>query len=166
MTIQLMSACLIAAGAAVMDLRWRRISNVFLGGCLAAAIVLIFRSGPGSIASSAAGGALPLLLLLPFFRFRMIGAGDIKLLALLGVLLGPRTILRCLFWSFAIGAVFSVGLMACCGNAGERFSYLIDYTKSILEGRQRRPYRKEWDARANIHFSVPVLMTVLMMTGG
>ena len=145
------------------------ISNRFLLTALAVALIWRIGTHPGDgvrFVDTLAGGALPFLLLFPFFCFRMIGAGDIKLLTVLGVLFGAAGSLWCLFWSFAIGSVFSVGLMAANQNAGERFRYLIAYVRDDLPGGRRRPYRNEAQGDAVIHFSVPVLMTVLMMTGG
>ena len=146
----------------------------------------------------------------------MIGAGDIKLLAVLGAFLGAEKSLWCLFWSFALASVFALGVMLARGTMRERFSYLAAYTGRFLQTRRREPYRQTecagregqqqapakageqqteraatagggrhvnrvtgsrrqtgkirepagWDSGANIHFAVPVLMAVLMMTGG
>lgn len=78
-------------GAVFFDLRTRRIPNllvvagacvgVFLGAC---------QQGIAGISISLLGLATGFALFLPGYALRMTGGGDLKLLAALGTLLGPR----------------------------------------------------------------------------
>ena len=176
-------ALLTAVFAMVSDLRTGRISNRFLLLCASAGcgfhiwmFVQAHSAGfhdPGewirAVLSAAAGplaGALiPVLLLGWLFLFRMIGAADIKLLAVLGILLGPEKSFVCVLWTMIFAAVFAAGIMASNANFRERFSYFAGYVKQYLMTHRRMPYRGKWDSRSNLHMTVPVLMAVLTVTG-
>ena len=81
---------------------------------------------------------LPLLLLFPLFLFRMMGAGDIKLLSVLGGLLGTGTILRSMICSFLLGALLSFAFLMACGNLSERLSYFLRYIRACSRHRRIR----------------------------
>ena len=175
--------CVCALG---MDLQKGRISNRFLLASLLTAAALrlfpVFCSPaiPAHLASvlssvlppqplscrqlvweMTAGAALPVFLLGWLFRFRMMGAGDIKLLSVLGMLLGPGSVLRCIYYTLLYGSIFSIGILCANQNIRERFLYLAAYIRQYLYTRQITPYRGRWDSRSNLHMTVPVLMAVL-----
>lgn len=149
-----------------MDLRTARLSNRFILVSWALGFALRVAEAGGVPPDALLGAGIPFALLFVLFRFRMIGAGDIKLLCVLGTLLGRAQILRCIAWSFAYGAVFSVGLMLARGNLSARMRYFGRYVFEVLGG-GIRPYREgTFSSDANIHFTVPILMAVLLLTGG
>ena len=45
------------------------------------------------------GAAVPLILLGILFIFRMLGAGDVKILCALGGIMGPRTVTECIVYT-------------------------------------------------------------------
>ena len=159
----------IAAGAVIPDLRQRRIPNWYLLVCGAAAAGFSTAAGSGGIQQTCSvmipGILVPAALLIPLFLFRMIGAADIKLLMVLGILLGGTGSLHCVFRSMLFGAVFAAGVMAAYENAGERFAYLGSYIRRYLATREKPPYRGAWDEKSQIHMTVPILMAVLTMCG-
>jgi prepilin peptidase CpaA len=72
------------------DLAWRRIPNgLTFGSALGAAIWQAWASGVSGAAWALCGWATGLLLLLPLYLLRSLGAGDVKLLAAFGAWLGP-----------------------------------------------------------------------------
>src|SRR5208337_5592464 len=84
-------AVLVAIGAGVLDLRYRRIPNWLTVSGLAAGLAvnaILFR-WPG-LNAALLGALLALGLLLPFVWLRSLGAGDWKLAGALGACLGPR----------------------------------------------------------------------------
>lgn len=91
-------ALILALGAVEMDLRSRRIANVWLAAGWAAGFWIQLSPGGRGAAAFAAGSFLPLALLAVLFWFRMLGAGDIKLLSALGGLMGASAVLQCIFW--------------------------------------------------------------------
>lgn len=97
--------------AAIYDFRWRKIPNALNGG--AAALVLLF-IGARTVLQPlplvltlglALLGALVPLVLFPLFMLRALGAGDIKLLMVLGLLLGPGNSFRLVIITVLLGGV-------------------------------------------------------------
>lgn len=188
---------LIAGIAACLDLAYARIPNLFLlislaagaaarilAVCAASDVLPVampaqpafFGAVPRPPAGWIGGVILPVLLLFPVWHFRMIGAGDIKLFSVLGFFAGAGDILWLMFWSFAIGAVFSIGILSANGNASERFSCLILFVRERLSGNGKgrlKPYREKLPEEeggkvrrsSEMHFAVAVFMAAIMYTG-
>ncbi len=114
---------LLAALAAVFDLRTSKIPNtLLLWGLLLIFPARLLFDAPEALLSALTGSVLVMLCLFPFFCAGALGAGDIKLLAVLGLGLTPDGLLNLLFASFLIGAAGGLLLMAV--NRGERQSRL------------------------------------------
>lgn len=92
---------------AISDLRWRKLPNALtLGAYLPALAVIVFfhHSLLGSPVSSAlTGWGLALLLTLPAYAVRWLGAGDVKMLSAMGLMTG---------WQFTLLSFAIAGLMA------------------------------------------------------
>ncbi len=157
----------VAVGAVGMDLQSQRISNgwILVAGILGFCYQFFYPGGRGALAY-VAGFSLPLLILWIFFRFRMLGAGDIKLLSVLGGIMGREAILPCMFWSLLFGAMFSVAILSICGSWLSRLLYFTDYIRKYVTTGIREPYRSRREEAEHLHFSVPVLMGVLLWMGG
>jgi prepilin peptidase CpaA len=101
----------IAAGiaATAIDIRQRRVPNVLTMGLAALGVVLSL-TGWGAVGfSGALGGlALGLALLLPAHVFGATGAGDVKLLAAFGALLGPADVFDAFLRAAILGGVMAL----------------------------------------------------------
>jgi prepilin peptidase CpaA len=97
----------VAGIAASFDLRTGKIPNALVLGCLISGLVftLIYRGADGLL-MSLAGFGTGLLLTLPGYLLRFTGAGDLKLLATLGIYGGPAVILGVFAISVIAGALF------------------------------------------------------------
>lgn len=103
----------VASLAAVLDLRSRRIPNwLVLLACGAGVAVNVWRLGLAGLLVALSGAALGLLLLLPFYVLRAIGAGDVKLLAGLGALVGPHALVSVAIYAAVAGGVISAVMLA------------------------------------------------------
>src|SRR5687768_3559790 len=105
MSPETLSLAIVLAGTgagAVIDVRTRRVPNA-VTLWLAATGLLVAAMGLGPIgpATALAGGALGLGLMLPGYLMGGTGAGDVKLLAAAGTLLGPEVTL----WAFAFSLI-------------------------------------------------------------
>jgi prepilin peptidase CpaA len=98
----------LGAAAAWIDLRTRRIPNVLtLGAAAAAPVLLGVVGGWNAVVWSVAGWCMGLVLFLPLFLLRGMGAGDVKLLAAFGAWLGPAGA-----WWVAVYGGIAGGLIA------------------------------------------------------
>ena len=118
------------------------------------------------------GMLFPILALYILFYFHMLGAGDIKLLSAVGGFLGVPAILKCMIVSFLSGAVLSIGIIFVCGNLPQRLTKFFNYFQTYFTKRKYQKktepvpyYDGKWGMEC-IHFSVPVLMGVLLWIGG
>ena len=100
----------IAAGIAlVTDVRHRRIPNWLTGGALLIGLAgNLWLGGPQGALCSLAGAGLGLAILLPFYVLRTMGAGDVKLLAAVGALLGPQAVISVAVYSALVGGIQSL----------------------------------------------------------
>lgn len=103
-------ALLIAA--AVIDVRTYRIPNWLTVGGMA--FGLIYNTAAASswtdgLSGSAAGLGLGLAVLLPVYLLRVMGAGDVKLMAMVGAIVGFPDILHAVLYSLIVGGVAAVG---------------------------------------------------------
>jgi len=105
------AALVIAAGiaATVIDVRQRRVPNVLTMGVASAGLVLAM-AGLGAVTVGAALGglALGLALLLPAHVFGATGAGDVKLLAAFGALLGPADVFDAFLRAAILGGAMAL----------------------------------------------------------
>jgi prepilin peptidase CpaA len=102
----------VATGAAaVIDLRTRRVPNV-LTASLAAVGLGIAAVGLGRVGLGAAilGALLGLAVMMPGHVFGATGAGDVKLLAAAGALLGPTDTVYAFLYTAIAGGILAVAV--------------------------------------------------------
>lgn len=110
---QTFSLLLLVALATSSDLRSRRIPNRLVGGALVVALLEQCLQN-GFIAGGCAwflGFAIGMGLLLPGYLFRMMGAGDVKLMGAVGAFVGAVGALQIGLVSCAFGGVFALVMM-------------------------------------------------------
>ena len=150
-----------------MDLYQMQIKNSWIACSLLAGFVLqLFRNNMNGISSFLAGGTLPVLLLGSLFWFRMLGPGDIKLFCALGGIMGPTVVCKCIWYAFLSGAGISLAVLISSGEAGNRIQYLTGYINAYIRTGKKKPYYRKGTAVENIHFTVPVFMSVMLYAGG
>jgi prepilin peptidase CpaA len=110
-------AIMIAGIACFTDLSSRRISNrlVMTGAILGLVMNLLIGSWAG-LGWSLLGGLLGLAIFFPFFALGGMGAGDVKLLACLGAVLGPKDLLSVALVGALIGGVLALVIAAVNGR--------------------------------------------------
>jgi len=102
-----------ASLAAIVDVRTRRIPNWPTGSLVLGGLVFNGRRGGiVGVGLAVAGAALGLAILLPFHAVRAIGAGDVKLLAGLGAVLGPQVLVSVAIYGAIAGGLISAVLLA------------------------------------------------------
>jgi prepilin peptidase CpaA len=95
--------------ALATDLRVRRIPNWLTGSTLLIGLAAnSYLRGLDGAASSLEGVGLGLAMLLPFYLFRVMGAGDVKLLAAFGAVLGPQMLISVAVYASIVGGLQSL----------------------------------------------------------
>ena len=98
------------AAAVVIDVRTRRIPNWLTGSIAGAGFGLAFGGGVVTPTQAALGLLTGLLLMMPGHLIGATGAGDVKLLAAVGSMLGPDLTFRAFLYSAVAGGVFAVAV--------------------------------------------------------
>ena len=162
-------ALLLAAVSCASDLRTRRIPNsIVLVGSAVGLITNALIAGPTGVGSSLAGGAVGLALFLPFFVLGGMGGGDVKLMAALGSLLGPGSILRLAVAAAVVGGCCALIVAAWNGRLGE----MLRNTARLLafwarSGLVPSPEQNLEAAGAlKIPYAVPILVGTLFVALG
>jgi prepilin peptidase CpaA len=98
---------------AALDLRTRRIPNVATAAVAGLGVVLsaVGASGHGVLAAFA-GLGLGLVLMLPGHLFGATGAGDVKLFAAMGTLLGPGAVVTAFLYTAIAGGFLAFVIAA------------------------------------------------------
>ncbi len=115
--------------SAYIDLRSRRVPNA-LTIAVAALGLALAATGLGSqtLASSLGGFAAGLLLMMPGHVAGATGAGDVKLLAAIGTLLGPRGV----FFAFLYTSIAGGALALMVAMSRRRLSATVERTARLL----------------------------------
>lgn len=119
--------------AAWQDFRSYHISNtiVFLGALLGVLLNTSLPAGIG-IFESLMGWCIGLLLLLPLYLLRMMGAGDIKLMAMVGAFVGTSDILGVFLNTLITGGVLAFIISLQQGMAGRLMENLTHMLQTIF----------------------------------
>lgn len=112
------------------------------------------------------GVVIPLAALAGLYWFRMIGAGDIKLLCVIGGFLGPGRCVSCIILTFLFGGLISAILVIKRRNLFARLFYFRSYIAHFLQTRQWSSYRRESGRDGQFCFSLPVLLGLVFTLGG
>lgn len=98
--------------ATVIDLREHRIPNLLsLGGAALGLLLAASGFGAVSILQALAGLAVGLLCLLPLHLKRVMGAGDVKLMAAVGSFIGPLPCFLAVLCTFIAGGVLGMAVL-------------------------------------------------------
>ncbi len=156
--------CIVLLLSVLSDLRSEKINNsVIILGIIGGMCNILFDFSLQKIIITCIGIFIPIILLFPLFYFRMFGAGDIKLLAVIGGLLSYKAVIFCIIVSFFTGAFISIYKMCKYQLFRERFAYFSHYMKIYLHTRERIPYYDSSLSKdAKVHFSIPITISVVV----
>ena len=125
--------------AAWTDVKSRRIPNglVLVGACVGVACNCMLPEGSGfagalpgglGLQGSLAGIAMGMGVMLPLYLLRAMGAGDVKLMAMVGAFLGARTMFGVVLATFIAGGVLGLGVALYGGTLRK----LLDNVRTML----------------------------------
>lgn len=169
----LVALVLLSFLAAVLDFYKGKIPNLLiLTGCCYGLIRMFYYQ---DILKFIPGILFPIIILFPFYRIGVIGAGDIKLFSMIGLYFTFMETIFCIFSAFILGAVFSIISFIRYENFMERMIYLFSYIKeSFLTGHFRYYYSNlnenqndnSKETKTKIHLAIPIFLSVLLHVGG
>jgi prepilin peptidase CpaA len=136
----LLFAVLLVA-AARSDIASRRIPNRLVGALVVlglAAAMTVLREPVGLI-GAVAGFGLAVALWLPFWFLRVLGAGDVKLAAAIGVWLGPAGVVEASVLAALAGGVLAAGVLARRGRLGPLAVSVALWAGALAGGRLTKP---------------------------
>lgn len=165
--IQLLALLCIVMASVLFDLQDGRIPNSIVAtGFLLGGTYQLFTEGILGMLIFLGGAFLPLVLFGAFYYFRMIGAGDVKLLCVVGSFLGPSGCFSCIIAAILFGGVISLALMARRHSLNERLVCFSAYVSRCSRAGKWDSYLAGTEEEARLCFSVPVLMGILYYVGG
>jgi prepilin peptidase CpaA len=119
--------------AAVVDYRTRRIPNWLTVPALVAGITMHAATGGWHGAKfSLEGAGLALGLVLPLVLLRALGAGDWKLMGVVGAFLGPVLVLFVLFGSILVSGLMAMVELMRAGRTKEAFRNVIVLVRGFV----------------------------------
>lgn len=146
----------VASIAATTDMRDRRIPNWLVGSTLLIGFVLnVFLYGIPGLKNAALGLGISLVVYVPLYVLRAMGAGDVKLMAAIGALTGPGHWLRIFFLTALLGGLAALVLIASRGSAGRAVRNLGLIAKNLASGHPPYHNAPELDVTSGAGLSLP-----------
>ena len=158
--VEIALGLLVLAGAA-WDLRSRRVPNgLVLAGFLFGVALNSFLYGESGLWSALLGAALAILVYLPIHALGGIGAGDVKLMAAVGALVGPANWIRIFIFTAAAGLLLAVVAMIWKHRLGRTLSNLAGILGQLAQGRAPRRRNPEWYYQSGVALTFPHAVTI------
>lgn len=156
--------CILLA-ACVSDFRTYQISNkIIIAGGIAGGLVRFFEDSYGGLGLWMCGCVCMLAVFYWLYALSMMGAGDIKLFAVIGGMLGIKRGMTVIIAAFCIAAFISLMLIIKRRNGLQRMKYLVDFVSEIdLKKEIRYMDLKNKDKTACMHFTLPLLIAVVLL---
>jgi prepilin peptidase CpaA len=133
---------LIALAGGWTDLRARRIPNwLNLSGLILGFGLNIYATQGQGLKLALTGLGLSLLIYVPLYLIRAMGAGDVKFMAAIGALAGPDNWLGVFFTTAILGGVASLCLIAARNRLQVTMANLSTIADELLHGRM--PFHKD-----------------------
>jgi len=154
--------------AVALDIRSHRIPNwLSLSGWACGLVLGAWLGGWEGFLEAGSGLLLLLALTLPFFIFGWMGAGDVKLIAAVGAVVGVGLALNVLLGIVLSGLVMSLVVLAWKGELLNAFRrYMVILGVSFIEKRPTYISPPETQTRLVLPYAVPIaagtLITVIL----
>jgi prepilin peptidase CpaA len=153
----------IAVSIIYMDVRYRRIPNKLVLVTLTAGISLnlIFRGWHG-LASSLEGLALGFLMMFLLHALGTMGAGDVKLFAAVGSIVGISSVLQTLLMVTLIGGVLAVAKMIYARRVGRTMWGVLHFFYGLLPGQTVPRFEVPADGSNTLPYAIPICLGALV----
>jgi prepilin peptidase CpaA len=149
-------AVLIAA--AIYDVRYRRIPNWVTAGGVLLGLALntaIGRAGGGGILFALAGFAVAFAVYMVLYVLRAMGAGDVKLMAAVGAMLGWKAWFGVFFLTAIVGGILALALVLVRGRLKHTLWNVGFIVSEMGHGRPAYVSKEELDVRSPKAMGLP-----------
>lgn len=129
-----LSLLVLVVSAAVIDLAIRKIPNLLLLGGWGAALAIhaCFAAPATAIGHALGGAAIGFALFLPLYVVRGMAAGDVKLMATVGLFLGPSETLFACILTWCVGGVMALVIILFTRRWSVAYANLRDLLLPLL----------------------------------
>lgn len=155
--------------AAVWDLWQKRIPNLLIMiGFIQGMGYLLLQRDIALIFHHFLGITFPLIVCIPLYLTKTLGAGDIKLFSMIGCFLSVEETIHCFCLSFFLAGVFSLIFLCQQKKLMKRLRYAGVYLYGCLQERKLKPYYPPGEEgevmkrNSSISFAVPILLSTLI----
>jgi prepilin peptidase CpaA len=139
------------------DVRYRRIPNAFVLATLLSGLALNFiLGGLQGVMASLGGCIFAFTLMFILHVFGAMGAGDVKLFAAIGSVMGAQLVLPTFFVVILTGGVLAVCLMLRTGAIKDTMQRVIQILVGLLPGWQMPRFSVPADRRLTIPYGVAI----------
>lgn len=139
------------------DVRYRRIPNLFVLATLISGLIInVAFSGFSGVLSSLGGCALAFFLMFMMHMFGAMGAGDVKLFAAIGAVIGSSLVLPTLAVVAITGGVLAVISMIRAGTVQITMQRVLLILAGLLPGWQMPRFEVPADRRHTIPYGVAI----------
>lgn len=154
--------------ATVSDFKTYRIPNkLILSGLVISFFFQFFKGSFLSVLYCFGTLILVCVVFLPIYFIRAIGAGDIKLFAMITCFIGMKQGLQVIIVAFMIGGIFSLIKLFRYHIFHVQLQSLAEYVTQFYYLKKIVPYSSiSIDKKNVIHFSFPILLSTIMIIGG
>lgn len=151
--------------AAAFDLRTRRIPNwLCAAGLLAGFACQIAQSGWIGAREAGLGMGIALVVYVPLFALRAVGAGDVKLMAAAGAFSGPVSWIAIFLVTAIAGGVIALGLIAMKGRVRRTFRNVGVLLNELAHLRAPHRAEQELDVTSDKALRLPHGCTIAVGT--
>ena len=148
---------------AYYDVRYRRIPNPFvLAGLVGGLVINALAGGLWGLAASVGGCLLAFGVMLVLHIFGAMGAGDVKLFAAVGAILGVKLVLPTFFVVVLTGGLLAVWTMLRAGTVGATMHRVLQIFVGLLPGWEMPRFSVPADRRHTIPYGVAITLGSLI----
>lgn len=153
----------LAAAITYTDIRYRRIPNTYVLATLVSGLILnIIFGGVHGLLASLGGCAFAFALMLVLHVFGAMGAGDVKLFAAIGAVIGLSLVLPTFGIVLLTGFVMAVFTMVRHGIARATLLRVLSFFVGALPGNQLPKFTASTDRRFTLPYGVAITLGSLI----
>ena len=146
----------LVVAAALYDFRFRRIPNwLNLSGLVLGLGINTLLFAEHGLMAASLGTLLPLALYVPLYLLRAMGAGDVKLMAAVGAIAGPRNWIEILVCTAFAGGVLALAVAARNGRVQRTFLNLMLLASELTHLRRPAARYETLDVRSDRSMRMP-----------